>query len=132
MSAYAAVRTGLVYKKYTVGDAVGSAGSDYTLIDVNTITQDQVNTATGLIDVNKMQKVFTMALATKYNYWATNHHIGQGSWAAYVLTGVKAIAPEMVTEALKSELHMFCHWFGTHGALRLFKILTPVMIAPVH
>jgi hypothetical protein len=48
-----------------------------------------------------------------------------------VLKVVKATAPEVATDAFKSTLHMFSHWFGTHGALRLFKILTPVLNQPI-
>jgi hypothetical protein len=34
----------------------------------------------------------------------------------------------MANDAFKKELHMMCHWFGTHGSLRLFSIYTPVLI----
>jgi hypothetical protein len=87
-----------------------------------------VTIAEGLVDFNKLPTVITLALATKLNYWTTNHHVGQGGWASYVLKVVRALVPEMANDAFKKELHMMCHWFGTHGSLRLFSIYTPVLI----
>jgi hypothetical protein len=130
-AAYAAVRSGLVYTRFGPGDHLGREGSDFVRVPTANITQAQVELAEALIDINRVSTVTTLALATKLNYWLTNHHVGQGVWASYTLKVVKAIVPELVNDAFKRELHMFCHWFGTHGSLRLFQILTPVCINPL-
>jgi hypothetical protein len=91
-----------------------------------------VTLAEGLIDHGKVPVVITLALATKLNYCTTNHHVGQGGWASYVLKVVRALVHELANDAFKRELHTFCHWFGTHGSLRLFNILTPVLLNPLY
>jgi hypothetical protein len=130
-AAYAAVRSGLVYTRFSPGDNVGRESSDFTRVPTGGITQAQIELAEALIDTSKVSTVITLALATKFNYWTTNHHVGQGGWASYTLKVVKALVPELANDAFRRELHMMCHWFGTHGSLRLFHILTPVCINPL-
>jgi hypothetical protein len=77
-AAYAVVRTGLVYTKFVYNDTRGLNGSDFVLIEPNSITQEQVKIVKKLIDLNKVSRVVTLALATKYNFWVTNHHVGRG------------------------------------------------------
>jgi predicted proteasome-type protease len=102
---YGAVRTGIVYRKYTVRDSLGSNASDYTLKDKAKIIQSQVDVAVNLIDRDKLSTVVTLVLATTYNYWAMK----QCGWATYVRKVVKSLVPDLATEAFKKELQTFCH-----------------------
>jgi hypothetical protein len=131
-AAYAAVRSGLVYTRFAHSDNIGRPGSDFVRVATAGITQDQIDLAEGLIDLNRVSVVITLALAKKFNYWMTNHHVGQGGWASYVLKEVRALVPDLANDAFKRELHMFCHLFGTYGSLRLFQILTPVCLNPLY
>jgi hypothetical protein len=39
----------------------------------------------GEIDERLYSPIMTICLATKYSWWTTNHHVGQGGWSLYVL-----------------------------------------------
>ncbi len=79
----------------------------------------------------------TLMLATKLNWWMTNHHTGQGEFSPYIKKVIAAICPNWVEVEVKRWLHAIIgHWCSTHRILRLLGISmsavsTPLVVAGI-
>jgi len=103
-------------------------GSDW----INTVnegpTQPHVQYVEGLLQEANYSPVMTLCLAAKYNWWTTNHHVGQGGWSPYVQKVACVLGEACVTEPMKGTIHKAGHWMGTHQGLRYFGIYLPVLM----
>jgi hypothetical protein len=88
----------------------------------------QVRTVEGLLEGAKYSGVMTLCLTTKYSWWTTNHHVGQGGWSPYVLKVACVLGEGYTTEARKAHIHRAGHWMGTHQGLRYFEIYMPALM----
>jgi hypothetical protein len=82
-------------------------------------------------------RALSVCLATKINYFQTNHHTGQGEMTSFIRKVLSTLYPTQFKEAdinqLKDAAHTVGHWMSTHIGLNSLGMVTgkPVAISPV-
>ncbi len=82
-------------------------------------------------------RALSVCLATKINYFQTNHHTGQGDMTAFIRKVLGTLYPTQFRETdineLKDAAHTVGHWMSTHIGLNSLGMVTgrPVAISPV-
>ncbi len=82
-------------------------------------------------------RALSVCLATKINYFQTNHHTGQGEMTSFIRKVLSTLYPNQFKEAdinqLKDAAHTVGHWMSTHIGLNSLGMITgkPVAISPV-
>jgi hypothetical protein len=130
-AAYLAVSTGMVYNMQVGASPNIKRGSDWDDTGNDGPTEENVRTVETLLANANYSGVMTLCLATKYSWWTTNHHVGQGGWSPYVLKVARVLGEGYATEAMKAHIHRAGHWMGTHQGLRYFGIYTPAKMQQV-
>jgi hypothetical protein len=116
-------------------DSGRTRGSDFVDYGGPEIKQGDVDHVLNLIDKDLAGTVYTVFLATKYNWWVTNHHVGQGGNSPYIqkILGITLRSePLNIPEREATEIaHTIGHWGSTHLALRHLGIHTPRLYRPI-
>lgn len=69
-----------------------------------------------------IQRAVTLLVATKANWWLTNHHTGQGEVAGYVRKVLEAQYGRNVQPSIVTAAHTIGHWISTIYVLRTAEI----------
>lgn len=106
--AYIAVRIGAIRSSADTHDADGDWLIDDPAIEYMAVDPDEVT----YIDA---QRALTIMIATKVNWWLTNHHTGQQTMSGFVRKVIKTHYGQMEThESLWMDIaHMMGHWIST-------------------
>lgn len=72
--------------------------------------------------VESLRNALTVIIATKANYWLTNHHTGQGSPSGYVLKVLTLKFPGADMASLTTAAHTLGHWASTLHCLNVAQI----------
>lgn len=128
-AAYSCIAFGLTGK---IGDNPNDArGGDYRALPPEAVTQDQINAAEALISEQGIVISLTLMLATKLNWWTTNHHTGQGELSPYIVKVTSSICPNWIDQELRKWMHAIGHWCSTHRMLLMLGIATPAEFHPL-
>jgi hypothetical protein len=75
------------------------------------------------------EAVTSLIVATKINWFSTNHHVGQGTVTIFVQKAITVLFRGALASADQKELattvHKIGHWASTHVVLDLMQIRTP-------
>ena len=84
-------------------------------------------------DKDLLCRVLTLALATKINFFATNHHKGQGEVTKFVRKVTTTLFPTMAQDTPKEEVrnatHTIGHWMSTHIGMNVLGMATGRVVA---
>ena len=78
--------------------------------------------------------VLTIILATKFNWYTTNHHVGQSHATKYIVKAVTttyrgaSTGPDTIHESIKDSVWKVGHWASTHLCLRVMDMRTGVRV----
>jgi hypothetical protein len=82
-------------------------------------------------------RALSVCLATKINFFQTNHHTGQGDMSSFVKKVLSTLYPMLFKEAelkaVQDAVHSVGHWMSTHVGLNALGMFTGkhVAISPV-
>ncbi len=82
-------------------------------------------------------RALSVCLATKINFFQTNHHTGQGEMSKFIQKGLNTLYPSLFREAelklVQDAVHRAGHWMSTHVGLNALGMITgrKVAISPV-
>ncbi len=115
-AAYLVVGYGLVAKGLDAG------GGDIRDVPQSFTSQAMINDAESLLNEENLKKAATIIMASKVNWWETNHHTGPGCFSPYMAKVVSTTYPKADRARLKKWVHAAGRWASTHQALKSFKI----------
>ncbi|XP_072160645.1 uncharacterized protein [Bemisia tabaci] len=72
--------------------------------------------------IEALRTALTVVVATKANWWLTNHHTGQGAPSGYVLKVLSLKFPGADMAALTTAAHTLGHWASTLHCLNVARI----------
>ncbi|APG78072.1 hypothetical protein [Shahe qinvirus-like virus 1] len=107
--------------------------SDFIVGAVAEVTQELVTEAQNHVTQQQVIVAVTLIFATKINWWATNHHIGQATMSPYMAKVTKALLSikSVDLDMIKKIVHQIGHWASTHRVLNLLHIRNDVTFAPL-
>ena len=79
-------------------------------------------------------KALTLMVATKFNWFQTNHHVGQGSAIHFIHKIASTICPFMqstensISEVAKNTVWEIGHWVSSHLCLNLMGMRTGIRV----
>ena len=80
------------------------------------------------VDSEVVNRVMSLIVATKINYFNTNHHTGQGAVSHFIqkvlATLFSDISNEVAEEDMKNTAHRIGHWASTHVCFGILNIRT--------
>jgi hypothetical protein len=117
------------FKHRNAPNAAEKLDGNWTLAGLTTINDADVQSAIDMIDDSKVAAVSTMIIATKLNFWLTNHHTGAGGMDAYPRKVFNAVFNREPTGIDITEVHKWGHWFSTHYSMHILGIATGVDFA---
>jgi len=87
--------------------------------DLALITQADANATGALLSVQGMSNALSLIMATKINFWQTNHHTGQGAMSGYALKVFRHLYTEAVCNMQIGTrvLYRIGHWASTLKSL---------------
>jgi len=84
--------------------------------------QGNIDEAQTLLEGLDLGPAVTLILATKLNWWQTNHHTGQGGMSPYIVKVTNVLLPDMDAENKCELTHTLGHWASTRACLNILKI----------
>jgi hypothetical protein len=77
-------------------------------------------------------KILSVCLATKINFFSTNHHTGQGKMTDFMTKMLTTLYPDQMREAeataVTAAIHQAGHWMSTHVASNTLGMFTGSII----
>ena len=80
-------------------------------------------------------KALTLMVAGKFNWFQTNHHVGQGHATSFIIKIASATCPFMsnnensISETAKHAIWEISHWISTHLSMNLMNMRTGRRVA---
>ena len=102
----------LKHTAYMITDTAEPEDGDWRVFN-GTLPSKKPDGFDGTVEINKVQAALTMIIATKINWWLTNHHTGQGAMSGYALKVFKTVVAGMYNKdqsAWVDIVHTAGHW----------------------
>ena len=106
----------LKHTAYMITDTAEPEDGDWRVFN-GTLPSKKPDGFDGTVEINKVQAALTMIIATKINWWLTNHHTGQGAMSGYALKVFNTVVAGMYENKDQSAwvdiVHTAGHWAFT-------------------
>ena len=102
---------------------------------IEAIGQGKENWLSSYCTPDQATQVLTVILATKFNWYTTNHHVGQNHATKYICKVVQTTyrgagnGPDSIHESIKDAVWKIGHWASTHLCLGVMEMRTGVRVA---
>ena len=102
---------------------------------IEALGQGKENWLSSYCTPDQATQVLTVILATKFNWYTTNHHVGQNHANKYICKVVTTTyrgagnGPDSIHESIKDSVWKVGHWASTHLCLRVMEMRTGVRVA---